>query len=209
MVLVGTIELTLGSQRGAFYCPACRDHRSYRRKVRRAFVTLYFIPVIPLGKTAEFVICDTCRQPFEPWVLERPADEIEAMLRAAACQHILRVMILTMLADEVVSDEEDRILRSYYRHLSGEELTNEQLQFEIEQLTASGLTPALYGAQAADELTDREREEMVIGAFLVASASGPLSDAQLDELQLLPAALGIDENRYREIIAEAMEFEGA
>ncbi len=205
MIIIGTTELTLGRQRGVFYCPGCRRQTTYRHRIRRAFVTLYFIPVIPLGKTAEFILCESCKEPYEHWVAEQPPEQVEAQCRNAALLHIFRVMLLTMLADDVASDEEVRVMRAFLESIGAPEPTNEQIERQIEFLQASELTAAHYAGQVADELTWEEREQMVAGAFLVASASGPLSETQLADLRLLPLALDIDEDRFRQIIAEASE----
>ncbi len=205
MIIIGTTELTLGSRRGEFYCPSCRSRRPFRHKVRRAFLTLYFIPLIPLGKTAEFVLCDGCQEAFEPWAVDRSAAEVEQMLQSVAREHIFRVMILTAIADDNVSREEIEAIGNYMQRLGAPPITEAQIHAEIEQAKEVVVSAAQYAGHVADQLNDQEREQMVAGAFLVASASGELSPGQLDDLRLLPLALGISEDEFRRIVAVAAE----
>src|ERR1051326_387841 len=46
---------------GLFHCPRCGGDRQYRHRSGRRFLTLFFIPVIPLTKAGEHAQCTTCR----------------------------------------------------------------------------------------------------------------------------------------------------
>jgi hypothetical protein len=54
---------------GQFFCPHCEVERQYTLKHSRPYVSLYFIPLIPLGKEREIVQCQTCLRSFTPEVL--------------------------------------------------------------------------------------------------------------------------------------------
>ena len=56
MILIGTMEWASTVERGDFFCPACNAAKNYQRKVARPFLTLYFIPVIPIGAVREFKV---------------------------------------------------------------------------------------------------------------------------------------------------------
>jgi hypothetical protein len=53
-----TSESTLGQ--GMFDCPRCRTQQACRHVVMKRWFTLYFIPVIPLGKVGEQFECQGC-----------------------------------------------------------------------------------------------------------------------------------------------------
>ena len=61
MILIGTMNIKRTRERGEFYCPTCTAQQSYRRRSSRPFLTLYFIPVVPIGGLEWFVQCDHCR----------------------------------------------------------------------------------------------------------------------------------------------------
>jgi transcription elongation factor Elf1 len=54
---------------GKFFCPKCQAQRAYVHKRASRYFTLYFLPVIPMGKLGEFVECQTCGTAFETGVL--------------------------------------------------------------------------------------------------------------------------------------------
>jgi uncharacterized Zn-finger protein len=51
---------------GEFDCPYCGTTRQYLYKEARPYVSLYFIPLFPVGGGREFVECDFCHNVFEP-----------------------------------------------------------------------------------------------------------------------------------------------
>ena len=57
---------------GVFYCQRCGDDRRYRRRSGRRVFTLFFVPVIPLNRVGEHVVCTTCRTRYHPDVLTLP-----------------------------------------------------------------------------------------------------------------------------------------
>jgi hypothetical protein len=74
---------------GTFHCPRCGGDRAYRRRIGRRWFTLFFLPVIPLGRVGEVVECRTCRTRFAPSALRAPtaqqmAAALPAGMRAAA-----------------------------------------------------------------------------------------------------------------------------
>ena len=75
MIIFGwrTRESTTGS--GTFTCPHCRTSQVYRHVTYRRWFTLYFLPVIPLGRLGEQLECQGCLRCFAPQVLDLPADE--------------------------------------------------------------------------------------------------------------------------------------
>jgi transcription elongation factor Elf1 len=54
---------------GKFFCPKCQAQRAYLHKRASRYVTLYFLPVAPMGKLGEFIECQTCGVAFEMSVL--------------------------------------------------------------------------------------------------------------------------------------------
>jgi hypothetical protein len=76
------VERDLGA--GSFHCPQCRaDTPCTRRKVSR-YLTLFFIPLIPLGDRGEVVRCDRCGSSFGA----PPADDRGDVWRCARCGNV-------------------------------------------------------------------------------------------------------------------------
>ncbi len=76
MIIFGvrTRESAVGE--GTFACPQCRTQQRFRHLVHKRWFTLYFIPLIPLGRRGEQVECQACFSRFAPEaVLGRHAAE--------------------------------------------------------------------------------------------------------------------------------------
>jgi hypothetical protein len=55
---------------GTFRCPRCQTTQGYRHLVYNRWFTLYFLPIIPLGRTGEQAECQGCFSRFLPDVLD-------------------------------------------------------------------------------------------------------------------------------------------
>ncbi|MFC5180895.1 zinc-ribbon domain-containing protein [Actinomadura harenae] len=74
---------------GIFHCPRCGGDRAYRRRAARRWLTLFFLPVLPLRRLGEVVECRVCRTRFAVSALRTPtaqqlAAALPAGMRAAA-----------------------------------------------------------------------------------------------------------------------------
>jgi hypothetical protein len=57
---------------GLFHCPSCDLDTQYRHLQPRRWFTLFFIPIIPLGRLDPHVECTRCKGTFYERVLQRP-----------------------------------------------------------------------------------------------------------------------------------------
>jgi hypothetical protein len=69
MIIFGMSPRTKTTGSGTFFCPHCRTTRSYERKEGRNYFSLYFIPLIPIGKSQTYIECGTCHLTFTADVL--------------------------------------------------------------------------------------------------------------------------------------------
>ncbi|MEC7449277.1 MAG: zinc-ribbon domain-containing protein [Planctomycetota bacterium] len=46
---------------GSFECPKCHQQRSYQRKAIKNWISIYFIPIIPIGSSGEVLQCTKCK----------------------------------------------------------------------------------------------------------------------------------------------------
>ena len=78
---------------GVFYCRKCGGDRNYRHRTGRRFFTLFFIPIIPLNKVGEHVMCETCKTRYVIDVLQVPT----MAQRQLAATDGVRAMVAVML----------------------------------------------------------------------------------------------------------------
>lgn len=69
MIIFGTSGITSVEKKGTYHCPACGAGAGFQHKSIRRFFSLFFIPMIPLNKVADFIECSRCGGSFKPEVL--------------------------------------------------------------------------------------------------------------------------------------------
>ena len=79
IIWLSVIYRTLG--RGVFFCRRCGGDRAYRHRTGRRYITVYFIPLVPLMKTGAHVQCLTCKTRYVTEVLKLPTtDQMQVAL---------------------------------------------------------------------------------------------------------------------------------
>lgn len=112
MIIVGTMQLSFKQSTGEFFCPTCGAEQPYVQKVARLFLTLYFIPLIPMQRVGEFIQCKNCRQKYDLGILDYdPESE-----RQALYQTYLRILTLKMITEGWVEPEHLERLRWIFRN---------------------------------------------------------------------------------------------
>jgi tellurite resistance protein len=203
MILIGEMNITYTKGIGEFYCPQCQSEHPCQHKRVRRFLTIYFVPLVPLDLVSEHLRCLGCRQNHPLHAMELRADDYEREQQREFATDVKRVMVLTMIADGVIEESEIETIQQFYRQLTDDELSREQILKEAEQAQRAGTTAAIYAQVIAGRRTEEEKTWIIRGAFGVATADGDLSDERLRQLKQLPVALGMSESRFREIIEES------
>jgi ribosomal protein L37E len=81
MIIVGSKIKHRTIEEGEFFCPKCQAEQVYNLKRATRFLTLYFIPVIPLAQIGEFVECQSCGLSFVPRVRDMRREALVARPR--------------------------------------------------------------------------------------------------------------------------------
>ncbi len=205
MLIIGSTQLTFTKGTGTFHCPHCDQGRSYRHRHKREFLTVYFIPLIPLQSVGQFVECSTCRQTFEPQVAELTAEEVRSSQRHAINEMIRRALVVIVAADDQVTDNELAAVRDFAQQSDLPDVTSEQILHEAEAIQQSNMDLLQYIHHVAEELSDEDKDRLVLHGFLAATADGQLSAERQTLLTDLPDAIGVPEWRFREVISSAAE----
>jgi uncharacterized tellurite resistance protein B-like protein len=204
MIIYGATNITISGTRGQFYCPRCGHSADYREKNVRRFFTLYFVPLIPLKIVESYLQCGGCKGRFAADALHLTKDDYERKSRDAFAQSLLRAMVLTMIADGTVDDDElTEVERLFAQNSAESELGRDELVKQVALATQAGLSVIDYLSRIADHLSETQKNEMIRCCFLVSTAAGELREQQLKQLYEFPSALGVQENRFRDIIESA------
>lgn len=78
---------------GEFFCPNCGGDRRCRRRLGRRWLTLFFIPVLPLGNVGQIAECRTCRSRYGTDVLSLPTSQD----MVATLQDGMRALVVAVL----------------------------------------------------------------------------------------------------------------
>jgi hypothetical protein len=210
MILIGTMEWASTVERGDFFCPACNASKSFQRKVARPFLTLYFIPVVPLGGLREFVLCRSCRRRFEPEILSAGIVGEVQTPHAAGQTHfdteLLRLIALMMVEDDHISEAEVTMATKVYQSMLGRPLPRHELERTCREVVALRIKASRYVTRAGEGMTYDQKLMAVQAMFAVAGAEGQISPRRLRSLMDAQQRLGIDEVAFQTAIKDASQW---
>ncbi|MBW8483535.1 zinc-ribbon domain-containing protein [Actinomadura parmotrematis] len=178
---------------GTFHCPRCGGDRGFRRRRARRWITLFFVPVVPLDRRGEAVECRACRTRFGDSVLRVPtARRLAAVLPAGMRAAAALVLRAGDPAHPAALERTLEAVRGYGDTGHDEAAVRDDLTLRQGFLEEEV-------ARAGAVLTVEGREWLFAKAVRIGLAGGPLSDAErralhgvADRLGLSPAhALGV------------------
>ena len=199
MIIWGWTGRTSVISKHHFHCPQCSRMRTGTLMQIRTWLTIFFIPILPLVNQGRHVQCTQCGGTFgeEVLTLDPNKEQQDRLLK------MLRVMVMAALADRVVDDQERATINKQYSYLAGLPLGRQALDEEIQLAKASNNDLIGFIDQFAHELSDRGKALVVKLAYLVISASDNF-EAGEQQLSRLPSTLGISEEQFMTLI-ESME----
>jgi hypothetical protein len=171
--------------RGVFFCRKCGGDRDYRRRTGRRYITLFFIPLIPLNKTGEHVQCARCKTRYVTEVLRVPtAARMQKALPAGT-----RALVTAMLraGDPANTDARRRAIEA----VTGAGARD----YDDAALDADLSSPADADRKAiaalGDQLQVHAREWYLAEVIRIAMADGPMTAAERGAAESLAAGLGL------------------
>ena len=192
---------------GAFHCQRCGGDREYRHRAGRRWITLLFIPVIPLTRVGEHVKCAVCGTWYRMGVLALPTSAqmlaaLPAGMRAAATVVLragggssapARRRAIDAIRSAGLADYDDAALDA--------DLATSAMSANPAQDLAGPLN------RLAIQLAVPAREWFLADAVRIGLADGPLSDEERQAAQEIAAQLGMTLAQARGVIS--MTEEGA
>lgn len=228
MILVGTMNWASTRSSGLFRCPECGDTQSFRLRASRPFLTLYFIPILPIGVLQEYVECRHCKNSYEPDILagnmatthlsskpaaKSPAGSYLELDSAAASravapfrEDLLKVIALTMVEDGHVTEGEIRTARRVYENMVHKELSRDDLGQMCSSVQQQRLTTLSFLATARDRRSLEEKLLLLQAQFAVSGSDGPISPGRLEALVKAQKLLGLEEGEFQRAIASTDQW---
>jgi hypothetical protein len=171
--------------RGVFFCRKCGGDRDYRRRTGRRFITLFFIPLIPLNKTGEHVQCTRCKTRYVTEVLRVPtAKRMQQTLPAGT-----RALVTAILrAGDPANTAARRRAIEAVTAAGARDYDDAALDADLSS-TADADRKAI--AALGDQLQVLAREWYLAEVIKIAMADGPLTGPERAAAESLAAGLGL------------------
>ena len=170
---------------GVFFCRRCGGDRDYRRRSGRRFITIFFIPLIPLTSTGEHVQCLTCKTRYVTEVLEQPT---AAQMRHQLPAGMRAIVAVMLVAGNPASEPSRRRAVEAVQGAGERGYDNSELDQDL-ALPREAATRAI--AALAGQLQVDAREWYLAEAIRIALADGPLTAAERAAAERIAGDLGM------------------
>ena len=170
---------------GVFFCRRCGGDRSYRKRGGRRYLTLFFIPVVPLNRTGVHVQCVTCKARYVTDALKlATAAQMQAALSAGA-----RALVSVMLrAGDPGCPAARRRAIEMAAAAGAQDYDDTALDADLAEPSAAAQRPI---AELGGQLKPEAREWYLAELVRIALADGPLTGAERAAAEAIAAGLGM------------------
>ncbi len=207
MIIFGTRGVKSTMNEGQFLCPQCANSQKYKHKKVTRFFTLYFIPLIPLGKAGEFVECQTCKGTFVPRVLDYNPTNNKNQFQSEYEKAMRHSMILMMLADGHIDDEELVMVQKIINKFGHNDITREELNKLIEEVQFKKEPIHKYLSKITPSLNEHGKEIIIKCGMAVASADGHIDDSELKLIQEMAKSMEMSSSHVKGILQDMAQEE--
>ncbi|WP_246145911.1 TerB family tellurite resistance protein [Rubripirellula lacrimiformis] len=174
--------------------------QTFRLRARRPWLTLYFIPTVPIGGPELFVQCDQCKQTWDPTVMQMDQATHEMAAAEQFVDETIRSAVVVTLIDGSISEAEIAALLDLGSDRLGREFDREELGRLCSIAQQNGIKAANYVLTVSTRWDQGQRVEALQAMFLAASAEGELSDEKLKVLAEMREILNLSDNEYEAAI---------
>jgi len=206
MIIFGMRGVNSTMEKGEFNCPQCESDQMYKHKKVTRFFTLYFIPLIPLGRIGEFVECQNCKGTFIPKVLDYNKNNPGADKFLSEYEKAMKhSMIMIMLADGEIDDNEMTTVHSIINKFGHNDITIDELENLVEQVERQNEDISTYLKKVAPQLNEHGKEVIVKCALSVAASDGNIDDSELELIYQMADAMEMSKAHVKGILTEFNE----
>jgi len=190
---------------GEFHCPQCAVKKPFKHKKVVRFFTLYFIPLIPLGRIGEFVECQTCRGTFVPRVLEFDPEASSNQFQSQYEKAMRHSMILMMLADGEIDSGEMEAVHGIINKFGHNDMTYDELEKLVDVIQSENEPVDTYLAQIAGSLNEHGKEIIIKCALAVAASDGNIDPSEIKLIVEMGKAMDMSPSHVKGIMMEETE----
>jgi hypothetical protein len=186
MPIVGWVTFPITWQRGVFFCPQCREQHPYVKKRAVCFMSVCFIPVLPIKNEGEWILCGSCGSAFRVEVLNHPPGLAPEELAAA----VRRLLVIVMLDAGATTAENVGELRSFCQAVFGDSASDEQIQQDVLDVQQANASLEECAQHVQLEVDEAGKEVILQGASRIIAPGDPAAAQQSETIHRLRHALG-------------------
>lgn len=183
--------------------------QGYRLRAKRPWLTLYFIPVVPIGSVELVINCDRCRSNWDETVLQVNAESHHLLMESQVKHEIFRSMILFVLTDGFMEPNEVEPLRKLASRIFQKEVSREELGRLCSMSEQSGVPAENYLETVYQHWNTAQRTLAIQAMFLGASLRGELGDERTRLLMKLRNRAGLTEADFQSLIEQCLQWNEA
>ena len=203
--IAGTKGETSTVATGEFYCPECNAQTSYNHDQVHEKITVFFIPIANLNLLGEYIECQNCFNTYKMEILDYNPEEEEQEFEALYLIGLKKVMTMMMLADGKIEESEKAMMKDIYQHVADAELSNEEIDNEINSCKENPIDLEVYLAELFPQLNESGRETIVKLAYWVSISDGHFDKEEEKLLKKLAKHFQISNAHLKGIILEVNE----
>ena len=202
LIIVGMRVFYRTIARGVFHCRRCGGDREYRHRNGRRWLTLFFVPVIPLNSVGDHVQCATCRTRYVADVLGQPTT---AQMQAALPAGMRAAVSATLRSGDPSSPvPRQRAIEAVIG--SGVPNYDEAMLDADLMQPFEAIRPALN--QVGAQLTIQAREWYLAEVIRIGMADGPLTESERHAALAIGADLGMTQAQVIGVVAMTEQSAG-
>lgn len=196
---------------GVFHCERCGGDRPYRHRSGRRWAIFLGIPIFPLGRAGDHLMCAMCRTCYRVELLAVPTVE---QMRGALLTATTATTLAMLSADGSASEAARKRAIELITSAGSPEYGEQDLEIALVSGEPTPETPLLCGPvpglrsaveTLAIQLDLRAREWFLAGIVGVGLADGSLSPAERDVVCTVARYLGMSQARADDVIQLAEE----
>lgn len=209
MILIGTMNITRTRGNGDFHCPTCGSLREYVLKSRRPFLTLYFIPTLPIGASELFVRCKGCKSHWDPAILSMNARDHQLAQDTKFRVEAFRSTVLVVLHGGHITENEIESLLDIGERILPEPIDREELGQLCSSALQNRISAANYVRSVCSAWSTEQKQFALQAMFVAATADSGLDPKTLQLLASLRDAMNLTDDEYQSAIEAAIQWDEA
>lgn len=196
MIIWGTRGSNRVAGNGQFYCPRCDSEQQYKHIEVKKYFTVYFIPLIPMGKHGEFVECTACAGTFAPEILTYDP-EVEKEKTTAVFR---RLCVLFLLDQNRCTSSLLATLQEIVGDTMGFDIEREDIATDVAQAEGAASDVKKFFKSHASEFSDEGKMVLFVNLRRILETEGSLLPDERDRIIELGKAMGLRKKHMTEIL---------